>query len=303
MIQLELSENSFLINGRDFSFPFSITELQEALGKYDKKTTTKYSIIYTWHNLGIQAYVKEGQTIEGLSLDLVKENYKFSPEHTFNGSFLFNDEEIIGYYKKNKNQRVKLFKGDTSGALVQNGIAVWFSCGIDDKTLIEGLSVKPYKYLEEEKVAGDKYLIKELDEEIIEFEDFGFKISVIQELMYCQDKLQPKFDLYEFVDWYDKRDIDIEEEGYDPIPEVTQYFRDLPIPKRLASDITEINQDGGNDIYLNLVRFAEGWEDYWDIETAKDAEKFPNLKKVTLCYASDNVFEEFEALGIKAEEL
>ncbi|SEL43673.1 hypothetical protein SAMN04487910_2451 [Aquimarina amphilecti] len=147
----------------------------------------------------------------------------------------------------------------------------------------------------------DSYIIKPLQEKQIEFSDFGFKLSIIQELMYTKELLTPKFDLYDFVNWYDKREIDIEEEGYEPITEVTQYFKDLPIPKTMASKITEIYQDGGNDIYLQLLRFGEGWEEYWDIETAIDAKQFPNLKKAVLCYAKEPVLEELNNMGIKAE--
>ncbi len=151
------------------------------------------------------------------------------------------------------------------------------------------------------KITKDKYLIKKLNEEQIEFRDFGFKLSVIQELMYNKEFLEPKFDLNEFVEWYDKRYIDIEKEGYEPIPEVTQYFKNLPIPKRFASEITEIYQDGGNDIYMQLLRFGEGCEDYWDIETIEDAQQFPNLKKAVLCYAKENIVDELNSLGIKAK--
>jgi len=54
---------------------------------------------------------------------------------------------------------------------------------------------------------------------------------------------------------------------------------------------------------MQLLRFAEGWEDYWDIEKTEDTKHFPNLKKVVLCYAKKNVFEEFNNKGIKAEWL
>ena len=119
--------------------------------------------------------------------------------------------------------------------------------------------------------------------------------------MYNKELLEPKFDLYEFVAWYDKRKIDIEKEGYEPIPEVTQYFKDLPIPKKFASEITEIYQDGGNDIYMQLLRFGEGWEDYWDIETIEDVKQFPNLKKAILCYAKDDIVDQMNGIGIKAK--
>ncbi len=148
-----------------------------------------------------------------------------------------------------------------------------------------------------------KYSFRKLDEEQIEFDDFGFKVCVIQELMYNKELLKPKFYLDEFVEWYDKRRIDLKEEGYEPIAEVTQYFRDLEVPKKLASEITEIYQDEGNDIYLQLLKFGVGWGDYWNIETVEDAKQFPNLKKMTLCYAGENVVDELNERGIKAKEV
>ena len=93
----------------------------------------------------------------------------------------------------------------------------------------------------------------------------------------------------------------MDEEGYEPIEEVTQYFRDVPIPKRLAEKVTEIYQDRGNDIYLNLIGFAEGDEEYWDILSTQDVKHFPNLKKAVLCYANDKVLTELNEKGIDAK--
>lgn len=86
-----------------------------------------------------------------------------------------------------------------------------------------------------------------------------------------------------------------------PIPEVTQYFKDLPIPKSLASEVTEIYQGGCNDIYLNICRFCPGDINEYDIENSEDAKHFANLKKVTLCYAKENVLNELNDMGIKSE--
>jgi hypothetical protein len=47
--------------------------------------------------------------------------------------------------------------------------------------------------------------------------------------MYNQKLLEPEFSIEEFVESYEKREIDIEEEGYDSIPEVLDYFRNLDI--------------------------------------------------------------------------
>lgn len=135
-------------------------------------------------------------------------------------------------------------------------------------------------------------------EETIQFKDLGFKLSVIQVLMYEKGLLEPKFDIYEFIDSYADRKIDEEEERYEPIPEAMRYFKDLPIPKRFAQEITTIYQDGGNEVYLNTCLECGGDEDYWDIQSIEDLEHFPNLTKLTLCYATEAAFEAFKSKGL-----
>ncbi len=162
---------------------------------------------------------------------------------------------------------------------------------------------KESAFEEKTTVDKDKYKIKELDEEEIIFKDFGFKLCIIEDLMYVKELLKPKFDLVEFVDWYEKRDIDLNEEGYEPISEVTEYFKALPIPLSLAKEVSEIYQDGGNEIYSKLVYYFDGEEDYWEIKEASDIKYFPNLKSVTLCYATDEAFQEFSEAGIETEWL
>ena len=180
-------------------------------------------------------------------------------------------------------------------------MSAWFDM---DEDTVNAIEISTYEsYDRSAGIPEDKYTIKPIDEEQITFVDFGFKLSIIEELMYSKGVLKPQFDIYEFSKWYKGRNIDIDEEGYEPIAEIVQYFKDLPIPKRLATEITEIYQDGGNDIYMNLSPFSGGGEDDWDIECADDAKQFPNLKKATLCYAKDHVYDEFTKMGIDAESL
>ncbi|WP_108803910.1 hypothetical protein [Aquimarina sp. Aq107] len=300
MIILRLSKSNFSINHTSISFPIEIEVLDKLLSGSRRKKKKKHNTIYTWDDLGILAYSKNDKVVESLVIELKDEDFDFSSKQIFKGRFYFEEEEVITYYKNNKNERIKLFDGDSSGALVLNNISVWFDT-VDNN--IEAIEISAFKGSTITEISKEKYIIKELDEEVIEFSDFGFKLSIIQELMYNKDLLKPKFDLFEFVIWYTKREIDLEKEGYEPISEVTNYFKKLPIPKRMANEVTEIYQNGGNNIYMQLLRFGEGWEDYWDIENTKDVKQFPNLKKVVLCYAKENVIDEFNKMGIEAEWL
>ena len=140
--------------------------------------------------------------------------------------------------------------------------------------------------------------------ETAQFQDFNFKLAVIQKLMYEWDLLTPRFDVYEFVKHYEARPIDIDEEGYEIIPEVKQYFEQLEIPADALVGIEALYQDGGDDIYMQLCPFWDGEDDVFNIRSAQDADKLPNLKAVTLFYDEDDrILEEFRRRGITAEWL
>ena len=138
----------------------------------------------------------------------------------------------------------------------------------------------------------------------VKFKDFNFKLAVIQRLMYEQNVLAPRFDVYEFVKGYTARHIDIEQEGYDIIPEVRRYFEQLEIPAKALPLIQEINQDGGDEIYMQIYPFWDGEDDVFNIQSAEDAASLPNLKSVTLFYDDDErILEEFKQRGIAAQWL
>ncbi len=138
----------------------------------------------------------------------------------------------------------------------------------------------------------------------VQFKDFNFKLAVIERLMYQQGVLTPRFDVYDFVAAYPERQIDIEEEGYEIIPEVRAYFEQLAIPAELLPSIAEIYQDGGDNIYLQLCPFWDGEDDVFNIQSAEDAALLPNLKAVTLFYDKDaRILEEFRQRGIAAQWL
>lgn len=158
-------------------------------------------------------------------------------------------------------------------------------------------------YDDKETKDSDKYKLKKIAGETIEFADFNFKLTVIEVLMYDKELLKPKFDVYEFAELYNKREIDIDKEGYNPIPEVIEYFQALKIDKKLAEQVTEIYQDGGNNIYLNIIPLWSGEDDFFDIQSYEDIRHFPNLKKMILMGVEQKTLDELKAQGINAEAL
>ena len=83
---------------------------------------------------------------------------------------------------------------------------------------------------------------------------------------------------------YSRRKIDIDAEGYEPIPEIRKWLEKYPVPERLAPEVTEIEMDGGSEIYTQLCPFWDGEDGAFDLNTITEAElrQFPNLKHITL---------------------
>jgi len=126
------------------------------------------------------------------------------------------------------------------------------------------------------------YTITPLAEPILVFTDFNAKLQVIEELMYKQGMLTPRFDVRDFARWYTARQIDIEAESFAVIPEALAYFRDLPIPSRLAYEITSLYIDGGSEIFHQIYPQWDGEDDTFDLHSVADYRQFPNLKKLSL---------------------
>ena len=62
----------------------------------------------------------------------------------------------------------------------------------------------------------------------VEFKDIGFKLAIIHQLMFEENKLHPKFDVHLFAEEYTKSCIDLEMRGASE--EGAEYLRNLDIP-------------------------------------------------------------------------
>lgn len=149
MLKISLSKTAFKINDVDIHFPIDIDDLKNLLGDY-RYLKKKYNHIYTWDNHGIIAFSKESIKIESFMLDLEFGNYDYCPKNPFSGEFIFDGNELFDFYKSNKDQLVKLFKGDNNGAFILNGISVWFN---KEDNKITGIDISAYQEKEKKTTA------------------------------------------------------------------------------------------------------------------------------------------------------
>ncbi|CAM3455682.1 MULTISPECIES: DUF6892 domain-containing protein [Saccharibacillus] len=112
----------------------------------------------------------------------------------------------------------------------------------------------------------------------VQFRDFNFKLSVIEELMYKQHVLQPRFDIGVFVQEYALREISIAAEGDRPIPEIREYFERLVLTEHDLARVTKLVIAGGQQVHHQIVPFGSGEDGYFDVHSLEDLCHLPNLR-------------------------
>ena len=153
-----------------------------------------------------------------------------------------------------------------------------------------------------EKYSEDFY--NTMEEGYLQFDNFNFKLAIIQELMYDINVLQPEFDIYEFAKEYKGEEIDTEIDTV--IEPALEYFKNLQIPKSLAKEVGSFYMDGGNEVYMNIIPQWDGEDGYFDLNDVSLTElrQFPNLTEATVLTDDfDKIKKIFDAAGIKVELL
>lgn len=294
--EIVVTDQDVSIDGNHFTIPVPLQTLKKMLGE-PAVFKGKYNTVYTWHDLGIRAYSNDKVNVQALGLDFQKhKTYNFTPTSLYSGRFKIGDQDYTSLSLKRKD------KYDNSKEITL-GINHLF-IELNEANVIMTIEIskeKPPEPVEE----PDRYKFVPITGAKIEFKDFNFKLAVIQVLMYEKELLKPAFDIFEFAKRHRDRKIDVNEEGYDIIPEVKEYFERLEIDRKFADEITEISQDGGNDIYMNMIAFWSGEDDVFNIQSFDDTAHFKNLKQMELFYDEnfEAIREELKSKGIAADLL
>ncbi|WP_288457058.1 hypothetical protein [uncultured Chryseobacterium sp.] len=295
---IHVKEDGIEINDQCLHFPLNFSDLKNQFGdhyEFWKETDTNF--IYIWHELGIKVFAPKNEddtlTLVVKTADINKD---FLPKNKFNGDLKINNQNYIDFFAITEvDQSFKDMEMDNVK------FSSWLS--EDEFKTIEEVSIWQKVKKKRTIINSDKYKADKISGEKIKFTNFNFKLAIIEELMYIKELIQPKFDIFEFADSYEEREIDVEKEGYEPIPEAIEYFKNLEIDRKLATEITEIYQDGGNDIYMNITPYWDGEDDSFNIEIYDDIKHFPNLKKMTLFNNDPKVYEDLKLKGIDAVPL
>lgn len=303
MQEIVIKEEYIEINGMKIYPPFLVEDINSKLGEGEAKTTgLKYSPeIFVWDKFGIQAYPNEEKTQFKFLEICIKNGTNIFVENPYNGIVKIGEKP----YEKAKWKFDKMLADE-----MEYG---YFSLAtLLDKNIskVKGRDYMSSRiqivYKEPQEKKENIYILKDISEPTLKFESFGFKLAIVQNLMYDKELLTPKFDIYDFVKVYEGREIDIDEEGYEPIQEAVDWFKALQIPVTLADKIIELVVDGGNEIYGQIIPFWDGEDDYFDIRNVSEEEirQFKNLKKMEVMPQENwNEMEVFEKCGIEVEEI
>ena len=153
--------------------------------------------------------------------------------------------------------------------------------------------------------SNENYNIVVPDEECLVFDTFNFKLAVINELMYNQEVLKPYFDIYDYMA-FKKAHWNLETSKN--VIAAVNFFKELPIPARLADLVTELNMDGSDEIYMQIAPEWDGRDERFDFNklTESELKQFKKLKKM-LIFGNDKDTAKLrkicDPLGIEVEPL
>lgn len=127
------------------------------------------------------------------------------------------------------------------------------------------------------------------------FEDFGFKLVVIDSLLGKDTSFSDE--LEEMKEKYVKN---YDGDGYECIPEMVEYFENLKLTEEDLALADRLVFDGGEDIYFLMMTCWDGESDVFDVQSVKGFELLPNLKEVEyISMCGRSLMETFTKAGIR----
>lgn len=311
-LEINLQNNSMIINGTSLDFPLSLKDIEVVLGKPDrvvKKENKFIKYIYDKagivfeHSFSIKNHLKKSKTY-------------IDEEHLISTVFLYYGDVV-----KSMTGEKELPKQPCQAMVLSDGkspyffsdrhrvgdfnLILWTPYGTNfngiTETITDTLSIS---YFPEIKRERESYKLKTTDGEVLHFDNINFKLAIIQVLMYDLEVLKPIFNIFDFAE--EASELNIDTESMEIIQPALDYMINLPIPKKYAEQVQEIYMDGGNEIYLNLIPQWDGEDETFDLNevSLKELQQFPNLKQATIISSNfEHVKEIFDMQGVQVKVL
>ena len=305
-LEINLHNNSMIINGTSLSFPLSLKDIEAVLGKPDRVVKKENKFIK-------YIYDKAGIVFEhsfSINNHLKKCKTYIDEDHLISTVFLYYGDVV-----KSMTGEKELPKQPCQAVVLSDGkspyffsdrhrvgdfnLILWTPYGTNfngiPETITDTLSIS---YFPEIKRERESYKLETTDEEVLHFDNITFKLAIIQVLMYDLEVLKPIFNIFDFAE--EASELNIDTESMEIIQPALEYMMNLPIPKKYAEQVQEIDMDGGNEIYMNLIPQWDGEDDIFDLNevSLKELQQFPNLKQATIISSNfEHVKKTFDKQG------
>ena len=311
-LEIDLQNNSMIINGTSLAFPLSLKDIEVVLGKPDrvvKKENKFIKYIYDKAGIVFEHSFEVKQHLKSCEVYI-------DEEHLITELCLYFGEKVKPMWDEGElplnpcktlitcNGKSPYFISDRQRVGDFN-LILWTPYGTNfngiTETITDTLSIS---YFPEIKRERESYKLKTTDGEVLHFDNINFKLAIIQVLMYDLEVLKPIFNIFDFAE--EASELNIDTESMEIIQPALDYMIDLPIPKKYAEQVQEIYMDGGNEIYLNLIPQWDGEDDcfYLNEVSLKELQQFPNLKQATIISSNfEHVKKNFDKQGVQVKVL
>jgi hypothetical protein len=136
------------------------------------------------------------------------------------------------------------------------------------------------------------------------FQDFSFKLVVVEKLMYTDETLTPQFRLAEHLGVRDTQGYAYDHDlAFTVLDEARAYFEALEISDELLATVDELEMDGGLEVYQECAPVWDGEDDLFDVRSLADLDLLPNLRRIvgSEFLREPGMLETLEARGIAAD--
>lgn len=295
-MNIDVRDYEIILDDNKIVFPASYDDIKKLLGEARIESKGDNKSFYIYDSLGItfedadvlylkksKAFVDKDHMISYIAFYIddadLFDNIAI-PQNRFSGRITFFGQEW-NYLKRLYGSDKYMFR--ENGEIRYSHISALIRGDDSCPNYSDGLFMKTLylSFTPERPKSNENYDLKDPDEECLVFDNFNFKLAVIQELMYRQEVLKPYFDIYDYLKFKKSK---AKTETEKNIKAAVDFFKKLQVPLSLAENITKIAMDGGNEIYGNIAPLWDGEDGRFDINeiTPNEIRQFPNLRKMEI---------------------
>lgn len=312
---IDILNREISIDGKLLRFPASYDEVKSILGEARIEEGKHKEYIYDKEGIKFEegdkeflryrkAYIDDLHLIKSVVVYATNDHDipydDFIPQNLFVGCVIFNGRKVENDYFNNYKGFYQDFVHDENGECYMAPVGAYIygkdeNPNFDCDRLLKNVLIN---FSPQRPKCKENYNIEQPKEPCLVFDNFNFKLAIIQELMYEQDVLKPCFDIYDYME-FKKANWNLDTEKN--VRGAVNFFKELPIPVSLAEKVETINMDGGDDVYMNIAPLWDGEDERFDIDklSAAELKQFPNLKSMNVLSSKiDSLKKVCDPLGI-----